>query len=153
MLFQVFDEGLRYIAQHGIPSTAYFLLSTRIAEPDIAPFYRDIGGYHQATDTLAGGVGEVTASATCTGYTRKSQTTPAPTTDDPPQVRFAKISWATGSAADWSSNNISVVLATTADNSGVAICAWDIADPAGTPVNLRAGGSTLDYTPYLVMSG
>lgn len=137
--FIVFDEGMRYIAQNGLPATSYFLLSERSCNDTFTS-----APHHLATDTLAGGVGEITG----TGYTRQSQATPAPTSDDPPKVSYLECNWATGTAGDWPTDVRSVVLVTTANNTGKAICGWNL-NEAGVPTSFAFPQGTLGFTPTL----
>lgn len=112
-----FTEGQNSLLSGGLPATCYFLLSTTPVSS------------LTAASTLAGGVGEVTG----TGYSRQSQARPTPSGG---AASFAQMSWTTGTATDWPSNVASVVLVTTADNTGKAICAW----------NLILGGGTRDMS-------
>jgi hypothetical protein len=119
--FLVFDEGARELENNGLPATCYFLLSTKSVDATNA---------FAAGNTLSGAtVGEITG----TGYARKNQAEP---TASGRSVVFTQMSWATGSATDWPSTVRSIVLATTSDNSGKAICAW----------NLQAGGAARDMS-------
>src|SRR3954468_22270761 len=108
--FIMFTEGKNELLNNGLPSTCYFLLSTHGV---------GAGTTHAASDTLAGGVGEISG----TGYARQSQSEP---TASGGTATFAQMSWSTGSATDWPAGTRSVVLATTANNTGKAICAWDL---------------------------
>ena len=126
-----FEEGRKHLAQSGLPATCEFLLSTT----DEASFLQ--------TATLAGGVGEITG----TGYSRQSQALPTPTSANPTVISFAQMSWATGSATDWPAAVKSVVLVTTADNTGVAICAWNLNGTTGRAMN--AANTTENFTPTL----
>src|SRR5690348_7517288 len=115
--FISFNEGRQYLANNGLPSTCYFLLSTKSVD-SVSAF--------TASATLAGGVGEITG----TGYARQTESEPTATAASPSVVAFAQKSWSTGSATDWPANVRSCVLATTADNVGKAICAWNL-QPGG----------------------
>ena len=126
-----FEEGRKKLAQAGLPATCYFLLSTK----DEASFLQ--------TDTLAGGVGEITG----TGYARDNQALPTPSSANPTAIAFAQMSWATGSATDWPAAVKSIVLVTTADNTGVAICAWNLNGTTGRAMN--AANTTEQVTPTL----
>src|SRR5689334_9340330 len=106
----LFNEGKAYLAANGLPSTCYFLLSTKSVDAT-TPF--------TAADTLVGGVGEITG----TGYTRKNQAEPTPVNG---LVTFVIMTWDTASATNWSSTVRSILLATTADSSGKAIGAWNL---------------------------
>ena len=119
--FIVFTEGRNELAANGLPATCRFLLSTKSVDATSA---------FTAANTLAGGtLGEITG----TGYARQSQAEPTPSSG---VVSFAQMSWSTGSATDWPAAVRSVVLVTTADNTGKAICAW----------NLQAGGAARDMS-------
>lgn len=126
-----FEEGRKLIAQSGLPATCYFLLSSK-----------DEATFTQA-DTLAGGVGEIAG----TGYSRKSQALPTPTSANPTVIAFAQMAWATGSATDWPAAVKSVVLVSTPDNTGKAICAWNLNGTTGRAMN--AANTTEDATPTL----
>ena len=136
MAFISFNEGRSYLVGtgHGLPSTCYFLLSTKDA------------GTLLVTDTLAGGVAE----ATGTGYARISQAAPSPTAANPSVTSFTQMTWATSSATDWPTAVKSVVLVTTSDNTGKAICAWDVNGSAGFAMN--AANTSLAVTPTLNVS-
>lgn len=126
-----FEEGRKLLAQSGLPATCYFLLSTK----DEASFVQ--------TDTLAGGVAEITG----TGYARQSQALPTPTSANPTVLSFSQMSWATGSAADWPAAVKSAVLVSTSDNTGKAICAWNLNGTTGRAMN--AASTTENVTPTL----
>jgi len=129
--FIEFDEGKDYEKASGWPSTVYFLLSTR----GVAA-----GTQHAHGDTLAGGVGEITG----TGYSRKNQSRPSTSAG---LMTFTLMSWATSSATDWPSGVRSVVAATTADNSGKALAAWDLIAPSGAARDLSQASTTENVTP------
>ena len=104
-------------------SVCYFALSSR----SVANF--------SARDTLAAGIGEITG----TGYERQVQDNPgwsAPWLSKDVVADFEPVVWATRTARDWPEAVRSVVLATSPDDSGVAICAW----------NLREGGKSRDMS-------
>jgi hypothetical protein len=126
-----FEEGRKHLAQSGLPATAYFLLSTK----DEASFAQ--------TDTLSGGVSEITG----TGYARQSQSLPTPTSANPTVLSFAQMTWATGSATDWPSAVKSAVLVTTSDNTGVAVAAFNLNGTTGRAMN--AASTTENFTPTL----
>lgn len=126
-----FEEGRKSIAQSGFPATCYFLLSTK-SETDFLQ-----------TDTLAGGVGEITG----TGYTRKNQAFPTPSSANPTVISFSLMSWATGSATDWPAAVKSVVLVTTSDNTGKALCAFNLNGTTGR--DMSAASTTENFTPTL----
>ena len=130
--FISFNEGRKEIANNGLPSTCYFLLSTKDCNT------------HVAADTLAGGVGEITG----TGYARTTESEPTATAANPSAVAFAQKTWATASATDWPASVKSVVLATTADNTGKAICAWNLV-AGGAARAMNAASTTENFTPTL----
>lgn len=126
-----FEEGRKHLAQSGLPATTYWLLSTK----DEASFLQ--------TDTLAGGVGEITG----TGYARQSQALPTPTSANPTVMSFAQMTWATGSATNWPAAVKSAVLVTTVDNTGVAIAAFNLNGTTGR--DMSAASTTENFTPTL----
>ena len=126
-----FQEGRKLVAQSGLPATCYFLLSTK----DEASFIQ--------SDTLAGGVAEITG----TGYARKSQALPTPSSANPTVISFALMSWATGSATDWPAAVKSAVLVSSSDNTGKAICAWNLNGTTGR--DMSAASTTENFTPTL----
>lgn len=128
--FISFNEGRKEIANNGLPATCYFLLSTRDCTT------------HVVGDTLAGGVGEITG----TGYARQTESEPTATAANPSAVVFAQKSWTTGVATDWPSSVKSCVLATTADNTGKAICAWNLV-AGGAARAMNAASTTENFTP------
>lgn len=130
--FISFNEGRKELANNGLPSTCYFLLSTKDCNT------------HVVGDTLAGGVGEITG----TGYARQSEAEPTASSANPSAVAFAQKTWATGAATDWPSSVKSVVFATTSDNTGKAICAWNLVT-GGAARALNAASTTENFTPTL----
>jgi hypothetical protein len=130
--FLSFNEGRKELASNGLPTTCYFLLSTK----DCAT--------HVVGDTLAGGVGEITG----TGYSRQSQAEPTPTTANPTAVVFTLMSFATGAATDWPASVKSVVLVTTSDNTGKALCAWNL-QAGGTARVMNSANTTESVTPTM----
>lgn len=136
--FMVFDEGARELLNNGLPATCYFLLSTRKVSDGVTV------GDHRFVDTLAGGVGEITG----TGYSRKSQAEPSAASRT---VTFSLMAWSTGAAADWPAGTKSVVLATTADNTGKAIAAWNLQTGAqsGVARDMSTPNTTENFTPTL----
>lgn len=66
-------------------------------------------------------------------------------------VSFSEKSWDNGSATDWPSNVRSVVLVTSADNSGKAICAWNLLS-GGTARDMSQAHTIQKYTPTLTLS-
>jgi len=129
--FLVFDEGAQRLltSGNGLPSTCYFLLSTKA----VSDFNK--------SDTLAGGLAEITG----TGYTRQSQAGPAPAGEN---TSFAQMTWSTGAATDWPNNVKTVVLVDSANNVGKAICAWNLVTGGGA-VNMGQVNTSLQVTPSL----
>jgi hypothetical protein len=118
--FTSFAEGDQYLLTHGngLPATCFFLLSTTA-----------VSSFAAGTTLAVSGVGEITG----TGYTRQSQSVPTPSGGT---VTFTAMTWSTGSATNWPNNVKSVVLVTSTDNTGKAICAW----------NLVTGGASRDMS-------
>lgn len=133
--FLMFDQGANELLTNGLPATCRFLLSTKGV---------GAGTAFTAADTLAGGVGEITG----TGYARQSQAKPTAASR---AAAFAQMSWATSAATDWPAGVRSVVLATTADNTGKAICAWNL-QTGGTARDLSGANTTENVTPTLTLS-
>lgn len=134
--FIAFNEGKTELAANGLPSTCYFLLSTKSVDATSA---------HTAGETLAGGdLGEITG----TGYARQSQSEPTPVDG---VVSFAEESWDTGAATDWPSAVRSVVLVTGAAGTGKAICAWNL-QSGGTARDLSTANTIERVTPTLNVS-
>ncbi len=130
--FLAFDEGRTQLLSSGLPSTCYFLLSTKDADS------------HTVGETLAAAdLGEITG----TGYTRQSQSEPAPTAGT---AVFAEMTFATTSHTDWPSNVKSIVLATDAATSGEAICAWNL-QTGGAARDMSTTLTTEKVTPTLVL--
>ena len=116
--FVVFEEGRKALTK-GLPSTCYFLLSTRPC------FGSDT---HLEGDTLAGGVGEITG----TSYSR--QTAPAPEAEwlaynETWVFNFEETTWATTLSHGWDGPVRSVVMASTRDDSGSALAAFGCSEP------------------------
>lgn len=132
--FITFNEGRTELANNGLPSTCRFLLSTRGV---------DAGTAHAASNTLAGGVGEITG----TGYGRQSQSEPTAVSG---VVTFVQMSWSTILATDWPAGTRSIVLVTSADNTGKAICAWNL-QVGGTARDLSQANTTEQVTPTLTV--
>lgn len=131
--FIAFNEGRKEVWDNAKPATSYFFLSTKDCNT------------HVVTDTLVGAaMGEITG----TGYTRQSESTPAASSANPSVVGYAVKTWATGAATDWPASVKSVVLATTSDNTGKAICAWNLV-AGGTARALNAANTTENFTPTL----
>jgi hypothetical protein len=121
-----FNEGRIRIetAGGGWPSTTNFDLSSR----NVAA--------HAATDTQGGGYGVITGTA----YTTKTQSTPTPTGLG--SIAFSALSWANGSATDWTAPKSIVAR----DNSGTKLLgAWDI--NGGSTVDMSVANTTLNVTP------
>lgn len=132
----MFDEGMQYLNQNGLPGTCYFLLSTKSVGAS-SPFA--IG------DTLAGaGSGEITG----TGYTRQFQARPSMSghTDS-----FSQMTWSTGANTDWPSAVRSIVLVTTTDNTGKMICAANLQSGGGAR-DLSGANTTEKVTPSMVFA-
>ena len=131
--FISFNEGRKELADNAKPATSYFFLSTK----DCAT--------HVVTDTLVGAaMGEITG----TGYSRQSEATPAATSANPSAVAYAQKTWSTGAATNWPASVKSVVLATTSDNTGKAICAWNL-QAGGTARDMSGANTTENVTPTL----
>lgn len=131
--FISFNEGRKELANNGLPATCYFFLSTKDCNT------------HVVTDTLVGAaMGEITG----TGYSRQSEAEPTASSANPSAVAFAQKTWSTGAASDWPSSVKSVVLATTVDNTGKAICAWNLV-AGGTARAMNAPNTTENVTPTL----
>lgn len=133
--FMSFNEGRKELANNGLPATVYFLLSTRDCVT------------HAVTDTLAGGVGEITG----TGYGRQSEAEPTASAANPSVVQFAIKTFATGAATDWPSSVKSIVAATTSDNSGKALAAWNLQAGGGARA-MNAASTTENFTPALTLA-
>lgn len=129
--FLAFTEGENYLltTAQGQSATGYFLLSTNA----VANF--------TAASTLAGGVAEITG----TGYARLSQAAPTPASG---QIVWTQKSWSTGAAVNWPATTKSVVLVTTVDNTGKAICAWNLI-AGGAARDLSQANTTENVTPTL----
>lgn len=131
--FISFNEGRKEVANNGLPATCYFFLSTKDCDT------------HVVGDTLVGAaMGEITG----TGYARQSEAEPTASAANPSAVAFSQQTWATGAATDWPASVKSVVLATTSDNTGKAICAWNLVT-GGTARDMSAASTTENFTPTL----
>lgn len=131
--FISFNEGRKELANNGLPTTCYFFLSTKDCIT------------HVVGDTLAGAaMGEITG----TGYARQSEAEPTASAANPSAVAFAQKTWSTGSATNWPASVKSVVLATTSDNTGKAICAWNL-QAGGTARDMSGANTTENVTPTL----
>jgi hypothetical protein len=123
--FRGFNQGRQVVEDTGWPATVTFALSTRDANT------------HAAADTYAGGFGEITG----TGYARATQAEPAATGLG--RKLFTVLSWATGSATDWTSPKSIVAL--DAGTSKI-ICAWNLI-PGGAARDMSQANTTLNVTP------
>lgn len=133
-----FDEGANYLLTtgQGQPATVYFFLSTGSTN--------GAGGsrQHVHADTLGAGLlGEITG----TGYARQSQAAPTPATGG---IVFALMQWLTGAATDWPANVRSVVAATTVNNAGKALFAWNLI-AGGAARDLSQANTTEQFTPTI----
>lgn len=138
MDFIAFNEGKNYIWDNDlVAAVVYFLLSTQKIE----------AGGLEAVDTLAGGVGEIVGWTGANAYARKSQVIPAPVDG---VLDLASMQWLTGAAVDGPASVRSVVAATTADNSGKALCAWHI-DPGGGAKAFNLANVTFTFEPTLIL--
>jgi hypothetical protein len=134
--FLMFTEGKNEMMSNGLPGTCYFLLSSRQIGAGGTPL--------AAASTLAGGVGEITG----TGYARQSQSEPTPSSGS---AVFTLMSYATGAAVDWPAAVYSLILATTSNNTGKAICAWHLVT-GGTARDMSAASTTENVTPTLTLT-
>lgn len=125
-----FNEGKNRIGTSGLPATVYFLASTRGVS--------GAATLHAVTDTLAGGVGEVSGGA------RKSQAKPSPSAG---QYDFTELTF---TDSDCGSNAAvrSIVAVDSSDNTGKALCAWDVVNGSGSVItaDMSPAGSTLKQT-------
>ena len=127
--FIQFNEGSTYIAQHGWPTTVWFLL---VRSP--------VSSYNQQ-DTLAG-VDEISG----TGYGRMAQTLP---TIVDGVISFNAMTWTTGINTDWPPSVHAIAAATTSNNSGVCLCMWNL-QTNGQPRNLSGTFTFEEVTPTYV---
>lgn len=121
-----FNQGRIRIetAGGGWPSTTNFDLSTK----NVATF--------TAADTQGGGYAVITG----TGYASQTQSTPTPTGLG--SIAFTALSFANGSATDWTAPKSIVAR----DNSGSKLLgAWDI--NGGSTVDMSVANTTLQVTP------
>lgn len=110
-----------------LPSTGWFLLST-------------LPCAQAATSDLTD-CGELTG----TGYARQSQPVPALTDG---LITFEPITWQTATATDWSWATQTLLLATTGNNTGSIVYAWDLGGQ-----DLSHPGDQLIVTPILDPTG
>jgi hypothetical protein len=123
--FRAFNEGRQQVEDTGWPATVTFALSTRDATT------------HAATDTHAGGFGEITG----TGYARATQAEPAATGLG--RKLFTQLAWATGAATNWLSPKSIVALDGTTSK---LICAWNLV-AGGAARDMSQANTTLNVTP------
>lgn len=141
--FVSFDEGEDYVLNNDISgATFYFLLSDRACPADVND---PQAGEHGGGDTLAGGVGEVTY---WTGGARQSQVVPAPAAG---VIAFAQEVWDTGAETDGPATVKSVVMVTSADNTGVAIAAWNIQE-GGANCPMDDPNDRVEFTPVYFLA-
>jgi hypothetical protein len=134
--FLIFTEGKNELLSNGLPSTCYFLLSTKSVDGTSA---------FTAGNTLAGAtLGEITG----TGYARISESEPTPSSGS---AAFSQKSWSTSAATDWPAAVRSVVLVTGAAGTGKAICAWNLVT-GGAARDLSAANTTEQVTPTLTLA-
>lgn len=133
--FIVFTEGRNELAANGLPSTCYFLLSSKSVDGTSA--------FTAGNSLAAVTVGEIAG----TGYTRKTESEPSPASG---VVSFSQQSWSTASATDWPSAVRSIILVTSSDNSGKAICAWNL-QTGGAGRDLSQANTTENVTPTLTI--
>jgi hypothetical protein len=131
--FLLLTEGASELANNGLPSTCYFLLSSK-----------SVGATspHTAGETLAAAdLGEISG----TGYARVTESEP---TASAGVVSFAVKSWSTGTATNWPAAVRSVVLVTGASTSGKAICCWNL-QPSGVARDMSQSGTSENVTVEL----
>lgn len=129
----VFDEGMNYLHQAGLPATCYFALSTKAVGTATA---------FTTEDTLAGGIGEITG----TGYARGtvSRPTMSHATD-----AFTQLTWTTGTAVNWPADVRSLVMVTVASGTaGTAIAASNL-QSGGAVRDMSAANTTEKATPTI----
>ncbi len=81
-------------------------------------------------------------------YNRASQAAPVPVGG---VASWAQMSWATGAATDWPNHAASIILATSQDNSGKLICAWNLI-ASGAVRDMSQPNTTEQVTPTLTTS-
>jgi hypothetical protein len=132
--FIAFNQGQQQVVTNGkgYPSTCYFDLSTKPTQGS---------GALAAADTFAGGYGVLTG----TGYAVASQALPSPTGLG--GFAFTLMSWATGSATDWTSPK-SIVLIDKSGGGGSEklVMAWDLV-AGGAARDMSQANTTLNVTP------
>lgn len=134
--FLLFTPGAHLVMASGLPDTCYFLLSEKsVGEESAAPFDPD--------DVLATDSGEIAG----TGYGRLSEARPTPADR---AAAFAVKTWETEDAEDWSSVVRSLVMATTENDSGIMVCAWNLR-PGGLARDLSGANTTESVTPTFAL--
>jgi len=119
-----FNAGRIIVEDTGWPASLKFDLSTKA----VSAF--------AATDAYA-----ARAPITGTGYAQATQAEPASTTATLGQKAFTVISWATGSATDWTNPSTIVV------SDGTSLyCAWNLV-PGGAAQVMSAANTTINVTP------
>ena len=134
--FISFNEGRKYLANTGLATSAsgYLLLSKYGVSQ------------YAVTDVLAGAVSA--QEVTGTGYARKAQVFPTASSANPTALVFSQASWDTSTNTDWPSSVKSCVLVTSSDDTGKAICAWNLV--AGeTARDMSAAHTVENFTPSL----
>lgn len=127
--FIQFTEGSNYITQNGWPTTVWFLL-------------------------LSVPVGTLTIGATLatlpeitgTGYSRMAQALPTVTGG---ALVFTQMTWANGVNIDWPHSVYGIAAATTSNNTGVALCAWNL-QTNGVPRDLSNPNTFEEVSPIYV---
>ena len=64
------------------------------------------------------------------------------------KIHFEPVVWETSVSRDWPDQVRSCLLVTTADNTGKAICAWNL-QPGGRPRNMADAFITEIFTPTI----
>lgn len=134
--FIVFDEGAPQLLNGGWPATVYWLLSTKSVDY-LNPF--------KASDTLSQVTPHLSSGEIAgTGYARISTTTPTVMVGR--EVALGDLTWYTLTATDWPSNVRSIVGASTMDDTGFMLAAWNLI-PQGVAVDLSSAGQEALYQP------
>jgi hypothetical protein len=137
--FLSFGEGAHHVRDFGLPEICWLALSTK-AVSDFS-----------VLDRLADdGIGEISG----TGYERISQATPgwsAPWMGEAVSAEFDPVTWTTHTARDWPEAVRSVVLVSSPDDSGVAICAWNLRE-GGKPRDLSDSFTTETFHPTVTVA-
>lgn len=129
--FIAFQEGRQKVEDSGWPATVKFALSTRGVAAGTAL---------AATDTYAGGFGEITG----TGYLRASQAEPAATGLG--RKLFLLMAWLTGAATNWLGPRSIVAIDDSSPGAEKLICAWNLFT-GGPLVDMSLPNTTLNVTP------